>query len=290
MLIAGSPGTGKTHFVRIVAKVLGIKIITITGKELTQKRLDILVKEIKEHPHALVYFTELNLSETNNIFRGPILPALESILGEQGYLKNSEGETAYFGNTVVIFDFNPSPVFYEKIKTWKENNKSATSEQIAQKETEFLQEDITARDALMSRLGSDSTYMFPELTREDAKAIIQGYIDSLSKAEQSQRNISIKYTEESLYILADYFIRTQNSIIEKTTNTEPQQHHDYGIRPIIDKIEKRIQSEIPILLESDIYQYERDNIFQIEVRNEQLFLVTKSGDETISESPFLFEN
>ena len=162
-----------------------------------------LTNAVKNRPFSVILFDEIEKASPT------ILDKFLQIL-EDGRMTDNQGNTVYFGETIIIFTSNigltkevadPENVFRSTPHrvptiTIEDPTKEDTKE-FRDRVTQMLTEGVKAyfndngRPELLNRLGDDNIVVFQFINVEDAMAICDYKLEKICKTIESEKNIKI---------------------------------------------------------------------------------------------------
>lgn len=168
-----------------------------------------LTNAVKNHPFSVILFDEIEKAHPT------ILDKFLQIL-EDGRMTDNQGNTVYFGETIIIFTSNIG-LTQESLSTGNgflshphreptiaiEDPMKEDTPAFRQKVTATLTESVKSyftdigRPELLNRLGDDNIVVFQFINKSDAESICRYKLDKICKAIQSEKGIEI-ITDEIL--------------------------------------------------------------------------------------------
>lgn len=162
-----------------------------------------LTNAVKNRPFSVLLFDEIEKAHPT------ILDKFLQIL-EDGRMTDNQGNTVYFGETIIIFTSNigltkessePENVFRStphRVPTITiENPEEEDTEEFRHRVTEMLTEGVESyfsdigRPELLNRLGSDNIVVFQFINKPDAIAICEYKLDKICKTIETEKNIHV---------------------------------------------------------------------------------------------------
>lgn len=162
-----------------------------------------LTNAVKNRPFSVLLFDEIEKAHPT------ILDKFLQIL-EDGRMTDNQGNTVYFGETIIIFTSNigltkessePENVFRStphRVPTITiENPEEEDTEEFRYRVTEMLTEGVESyfsdigRPELLNRLGSDNIVVFQFINKPDAVAICEYKLDKICKTVETEKNIHV---------------------------------------------------------------------------------------------------
>lgn len=162
-----------------------------------------LTNAVKNRPFSVLLFDEIEKAHPT------ILDKFLQIL-EDGRMTDNQGNTVYFGETIIIFTSNigltkessePENVFRStphRVPTITiENPEEEDTEEFRYRVTEMLTEGVESyfsdigRPELLNRLGSDNIVVFQFINKPDAVAICEYKLDKICKTIETEKNIHV---------------------------------------------------------------------------------------------------
>ena len=164
-----------------------------------------LTNAVKNRPFSILLFDEIEKASPT------ILDKFLQIL-EDGRMTDNQGNTVYFGETIIIFTSNigmtknvvaqDNPFNTTKVPTLHiENVEEADSEQFRQEVTDTLTEGVKSyfldigRPELLNRLGEDNIVVFQFINKDGAEAICESKLKKICLAIRSAKKIEINTDE-----------------------------------------------------------------------------------------------
>ena len=166
-----------------------------------------LTNAIKNRPFSVILFDEIEKASPT------ILDKFLQIL-EDGRMTDNQGNTVYFGESVIIFTSNigltkedDSPQYAlrripHRVPTIEiENPEIEDSQEFRNKVTTMLTEGVKSyfidngRPELLNRLGEDNIVVFQFINKHDAEKICDSKLKKICKSIKEEKNINIIYDD-----------------------------------------------------------------------------------------------
>lgn len=160
-----------------------------------------LTNAVKNRPFSILLFDEIEKASPT------ILDKFLQIL-EDGRMTDNQGNTVYFGETIIIFTSNigmtkdvvspENPFNTQKIQTMRIRNvEESDTPEFRSEVTETLTEGVKSyfinigRPELLNRLGEDNIVVFQFINKDGAEAICRSKLQKICKAIKNAKNIEI---------------------------------------------------------------------------------------------------
>lgn len=166
-----------------------------------------LTNAVKNRPFSILLFDEIEKASPT------ILDKFLQIL-EDGRMTDNQGNTVYFGETIIIFTSNigltkeessPENIFCSsphRVPTITiEDPMTEDTPEFQQKVTDMLTEGVKSyfndngRPELLNRLGEDNIVVFQFINKGDAEKICDYKLESICKTIKAEKGIDILYEE-----------------------------------------------------------------------------------------------
>ncbi|MGD9930994.1 MAG: ATP-dependent chaperone ClpB [Mangrovibacterium sp.] len=263
-IFLGTTGVGKTELAKALAEYLFDDENMITRIDMSeyQEKFSVtrligsppgyvgydeggqLTESVRRKPYSVVLFDEIEKAHPD------VFNVLLQVL-DDGRLTDNKGRVVNFKNTIIIMTSNlGSQLIQEGFERMTDSNRTEVFEQTRAAIFSLLRK--TIRPEFLNRI--DETIMFPPLSRDDMKGIVQIQFNRIVKRMGNQ-NLRIEMSPDAINWLA-------------TVGYDPH----YGARPVNRLLQKHVLNELSKMILAG--RVSVDRTIRIEIENDELKFVS----------------